>query len=548
MTIIAASDISTSTRRTTAARQPHSFAGLGNLLRFTARRDRVRGPGWVAGIAVMLMVSAAAIGNLYTTPEDLASYAAVVNADAAIKAITGPGYGLDNPTDGAVVMNEMSMFTLIGVALMCIFMVVRHTRAEEETDRAELVRAAPVGRHTALAASMIWVGGVAIATGAATAVGLMFWLPVEGSLAFGAALAGMGLVSVGVGAVTSQLAATARSAKSIAGAALGVSFLVRAAGDVSGNWLTWVSPLGWAQGIRAYADERWWVLLPLLGAAAVLMGSSIALSARRDLGHGLLTQRLGPAEGAPRLATPLALAARLQRGSVIGWTFGISLMGFFMGIVANQAEELAQNDAIAEMMAQAGGGSITESFLASMMAMMALIASGFFVSSVLRLRSEERAIRASPILATPVSRRKWLWSHLTVALVGGAILMVAAGFMTGVGYAIQVGDFEQLLPLIGAGLALLSAQFVLAGVAVLLVGATPRAAPFAWAVVGFVFVVGLLGDSLDLPQWVRNLSPFEHVPQMPAADFEPLPVVLLVAVAAVLIALGTLAMRRRDVT
>lgn len=545
-TAIAAPESAPSDTRLGMRDQPQSRAGLTTLLAFIIRRDRFRGPLWVFGVTGVVLAGSSSVVGLYSTPNDLDNYASVAQADAAVKAISGPGYGLDDPTQGAVVMNEVSMFTLVAVALMCLFTVVRHTRAEEETGRAELVRAAPVGRHAALTAAIIWVGAITVATATCVAIGMTIWLPVVGSVAFGAAIAGLGLVFVGVGAVGAQLASSARAANSLGGVVLGIAFALRAVGDMGNEWLTWLSPLGWAQGIRAFADERWWVMIPLLLTAGFAMTGSFALSARRDLGHGLLTQRLGPALGSPRLASPLALAFRLQRSSLIGWAIGVGLMGFFMGVVSDQADELAENEAIADLMAQAGQGTFTESFLSTIMLMSALMVSGFFVSSVLRLRSEERAIRADPVLATPVSRGRWLWSHLTVALVGGSSIMVATGLSTGIGYAVQVGDASEILPLVGAALALLPALFVLAGVTVLLVGAVPRWAPVAWGGVGFVALVGLLGQTLDLPQWIRNISPFEHVPRIPAVSVEWLPIVALCVVAAVLIGLATAAMRRRD--
>ncbi|MGA9276885.1 MAG: hypothetical protein WBV89_08025, partial [Ilumatobacter sp.] len=180
------------------------------------------------------------------------------------------------------------------------------------------------------------------------------------------------------------------------------------------------------------------------------------------------------------------------------------------------------------------------------MLMVALLAAGFFVSSVLRLRSEERASRVSPMLATPVSRRNWLWSHPTVALVGGTGVMLAGGLLTGLGYAASVGDWGEILPLIGAAVAWLPALFVIAAIPVALVGVAPRLAPFAWAGVAYAALVGLLGRTLDMPQWMRDLSPFEHTPQLPAADFDIVPIVIMLGVAVALIAVGTVGIRRRD--
>lgn len=534
----------TSTR--VAHEQPHSFAGFTRVLRFIVRRDRVRAPVWVSSVLGVVIVGAASVVAIYETPEDLQSYAVVAQADAAIKAITGPGYGLDDPTQGAVVMNEMSMFTLVGVALMCIFMVIRHTRAEEETDRAELVRAAPIGRHAALAATMLWVGSIVFAIGVGTAIGYSFWLPVAGSIAFAASVVGFGLVFIGVAAVTAQIASSARTATSTASAVLGVMFVLRAVGDMGNGWMTWTSPLGWAQGIRAYSDERWWVLLLLGALFAALATASVSLSARRDLGHGLFTGRPGPPDAAAWLATPLALSVRLQRGAIIGWIVGLGLMAFFMGVVADQAEALAENDAIADMMAQAGQGTFTESFLATIVAMVALIASGFSVSSMLRARSEERAERVAPMLATPISRDRWLASYVIVAVVGTVAVMLVAGLLIGVGYAVALGDASELLPLIAAAAIQIPALCVLAGFAAALIAIRPTLAPLAWVAVAFVALVGFLGETLDLPQWLRNVSPFEHVPALPAASFDMVPVAATSGVALALIGVAMIGIRHRD--
>ena len=61
-----------------------------------------------------------------------------------------------------------------------------------------------------------------------------------------------------------------------------------------------------------------------------------------------------------------------------------------------------------------------------------------------------------------------------------------------------------------------------------------------------VLVVGLLAETLSLPQWMRNVSPFEHLPAMPAASFDVVPVAILLVVAVALEAVAVWALRRRD--
>jgi ABC-2 type transport system permease protein len=102
----------------------------------------------------------------------------------------------------------------------------------------------------------------------------------------------------------------------------------------------------------------------------------------------------------------MALALRLQRSTIVSWTAGLALFGFFYGVVAEQAETLlAENPEMAEFFEQLGRLSPTDAFLWRAALMVALIGSGFSISSTLRLRSEESAMRADSLLSTPTSRR-----------------------------------------------------------------------------------------------------------------------------------------------
>ncbi len=528
--------------------QSRPLAGFTHLFWFIVRRDRMRAPVWIAAIVGLVAASTASVVGLYKTPADLADYAALAQADPALKAFAGPGYGLDEPTLGAVVMNEVQLYSLVAVALMCVFLLIRHTRAEEETDRAELVRAAGVGRLAILAAACAWVAIIdaVVAVGVTLSV-LAFGVATTGTLAYGAATWATGMVFIGVAAVAAQVASSARAATAAAGVALGVFFLLRAVGDLGTSAMTLFSPLGWAQSIRAFDDERWWVLVPLIACTAALIAGAIVLSARRDLGAGFFQQRPGPARAGRHLRTPLAMAARLQRTSLISWTIGLAVLGFFFGIVADQAEKMLESEAIAEFFAQFGVGTPTEVFLATTVLMVALTASGYTVSTVLRLRTEELATRAEPVLATPVSRRRWALAALIVSVGGTTVAMLVTGLAVGLGTAAQLGDAGLILPVLAAVLVAVPAQMVLAALTVLLFGWRPQLAPLAWLGVAISAVVGLLADTLKLPIWIRSISPFHHVPALPAASFELAPVVALVLVAVGLTLVGLLGLSRRDI-
>jgi ABC-2 type transport system permease protein len=180
------------------------------------------------------------------------------------------------------------------------------------------------------------------------------------------------------------------------------------------------------------------------------------------------------------------------------------------------------------------------------MLIMALFATGFTVSSVLRLRSEETSGRVDPVLAAPVSRRRWAAGHLLVALGGTAILALVCGAAMGAAAALVLGDAGRLAELTAAGLVMVPAMWVMAGAAMLLYGVRPQWSLAAWALVAWVFVVAMFATVLDLPQWVSNSSPFEHVPALPAASMAWLPLVVLTVVASVAVGAGLVALERRD--
>jgi ABC-2 type transport system permease protein len=91
------------------------------------------------------------------------------------------------------------------------------------------------------------------------------------------------------------------------------------------------------------------------------------------------------------------------------------------------------------------------------------------------------------------------------------------------------------------------AVWVLAAVAVALVGLAPRFAAVAWGALGLCVILVLVGAALRLDQWVMDLSPFTHLPRVPGAAVAATPLVLLLAVAVALGGAGLAGLRRRGI-
>lgn len=527
-----------------------TLTGLPRLVLLILRRDRVRLPVWLLGLWVVVIASASSLPSLYPDQQSIDQYTDLFGDNPALVAFAGPGYGFDTPNIGVILVNETQLWSCIGVALMSIFLVNRHTRAEEDDERADLLRSSVVGRHAPTAAVVVVVALANVlfaAIAAAAFVALDF--PVVGSIALAASFAVSGLAFTAITAVTVQLASGGRAALGLASAALGAAFVIRAVGDIADNWLRWLSPIGWAQSVRAYADERWWPIALCVAFAVGAVVLAFWLSTRRDLGSGILAQKAGPSRAARWVASPVGLALRLQRGSIIGWASGVFLTGAVYGSIGEDVEEMiADNPTYADFLAQLQGASIVDSFFATAMTQIALLAGGFAISAALRPRSEEAAGRAEQVLAAPMSRASWMASHLTVALVGTVVVLAAGGVGIGLSFAAVSGDAGQVPRMIGAAMTTLPAVLVLAGVAVALFGGSPKVAVLSWIGLAVAVLVQLFGQLLQLPSWAQSLSPLYHVPGVPAEEFDAVPVVALLLVAAGLVAVGLRSLQARDVT
>jgi ABC-2 type transport system permease protein len=430
-----------------------------------------------------------------------------------------------------------------------MFLVGRHTRSDEETGRAELVRSARVGRHAPMLCALLLaclanlaVGVVVFAAAAGTG------LPASGSALLGLGVAGVGLTFAGLTAVAAQVFENARGAYGAVALALGASFVLRAAGDVGDGTLSWLSPIGWGQRTFPYAGDRWWPLLIPVVATALLAASALALLDRRDFGAGILPARPGRAAASPMLGSRLGLAWRLQRGSFIGWGIGVFLMGAALGSFGKSVEQFAADNPQLGEYLPGGGADIVNSYLALTILWSALLATAFGVISVLRARGEETSGRAEPVLATATSRWAWLGGHLTVALAGSALVLVAGGFGEGLAYGLSVDDAGHVARLMAVALVYVPAMWAVVGLAVAGLGWVPRAAAaVAWVAVGYCSLVALVGDSFDLPAWFQNASPFEQTPGAPLENVVATPLLIIGAVVAVLVATGLTGFRRRDV-
>lgn len=530
-----------------------ALAGTGTLARLALRRDRIMMAAWIYALTAVAYASAASTKGLYPTPGSRMAFAAGAGANRVTLAMYGPATDLH--TLGGLATWKLSVYGAVAAALMSMFIVIRHTRGDEDAGRLELVGAAAVGRSAALTAGLLTALAANLGVALLVAAGLgVAGLPGIDSLGFGLGIAAVGCVFAAVTAAAAQIAASTRTAISLVTGVLGVVYLLRAVGDSAspGSWLTglaWVSPIGWSQELRPFGPFHWWVLsIPVLFTAAVT-GAAYVLAGRRDLGSGLLPVRPGPATAGNRLRGPLGLAWRLQRGVLLAWVAGFAIYGLVMGgLAAGVSRLVGDNAATREMFIKLGGrGGLVDAFLGAIMAIMGVIASAYAVQATLRLRGEETGQRAEPVLAAAVGRTRWAGSHLVFAFLGPVVLLGVAGLTAGLVHGADTGDMGRgVTRVLGGALVQVPAAWVLTGLAFALFGLIPRLAVVAWAALAAFLLLTEFGSFLGLSQWAMDVSPYTHVPKLPGGPFTVPPLIWLTVLALALAAAGLAGLRRRD--
>ena len=157
------------------------LAGTGALTKLAFRRDRIMLPAWVYLITVLVATTAYSLKKLYPTAAARAQLVAAGGGNPALRFLYGR---LNGSSIGALTVWRYGVWAAIFGALMTIFIVIRHTRGDEEAGRLELVGSAVVGRQAALTAGLLTAVTANVAISALLCVVLpATGLPVSGSVA-----------------------------------------------------------------------------------------------------------------------------------------------------------------------------------------------------------------------------------------------------------------------------------------------------------------------------------------------------------------------------
>ena len=524
-----------------------AFAGTRPLLRVSLKQDVRNIVPWILLISALSATSILAYAWIFPGIEERRTLAATLGANPALSLIFGPARDLLT-ADGFNSWRAGQLGALFA-GIMAILIVVRNSRADEDSGQAELVASGVLGRWSRLTVA---IGMAALASVALGVVSFLITLAVGGgaaaTLTLAATFTASGLVFGAVAAVTAQLGSDARASSGLAIAFLGICFALRGYLDAGGapDWTRWLTPPGWLELTEPATANNGWPLLVALASAVLGALAAFALQSRRDFGQGLIGPGPGPARGGV-VTSVWGLALRLNRPTLVWWWIGLTALGAVFGSLASSMGDLvAHNPAMAQVFASGGAGAttLTLAFLATILQIIAIVATIMGVQVILRIYTEETDHRVEPLLAGSLRRPVYLSSNIAVALGGTAFGMILAGVAMGLVAHTSAGvAFGSVLR---QSVATIPAVWLLVVIAVAAVGAAPRIRLVGWAGVVATFALTLLGPTFRLPDWALGLSPLHHVPVVTqtSPDWGGLGVVGVVTV--MLLAAGLAGYRRRD--
>jgi len=528
------------------------------LLAAKLRRERWILPIWAVGIIGLLAASGTAIVREFGNESERAAVVSVAATSPAFLFLRGLP---DGTSVGAVVFFQTFAFLAVLAGLMNTFMVVRETRADEESGRAEILGSARIPRSTDLAATLLLalIANLLVAV-ACGAVGFALGFGAAPAALVGVAIGAVGFAFAGLAAIVAQLVSSSRAANGIAAAIVGIAYLVRGLGDalgtvvgptsVTSSWVSALSPIGWAQASAPFSRGNPLPLLGLLALGLVASGVAIAARSRRDFGWSLIAQ--GNGRESWRSASAATLAMRLQRGTIVGWAIAAAMLGVLAGIFGPiAAATVESNDTLRDLISRLSPDLDVDTasvFAVALLGIAGTLAAAAGIQAIIRMRADESEDRAEFLLSTRLQRWGWLARQVSTAMLSMVAVATIAGLAAGVSFFLA-GESASRIPTSLAAVAVhLPAGLVFVAATAVAFAWLPRAtAALGWGLFVVGLIVGQLGGLVGLPQWVQDASPFRHVPAVPLEEVDPAPIFVFVGIALVLFIAATIGLRRRDI-
>lgn len=518
------------------------------VFRLASRRQRWRTIGWAVFFVAIVGGVVASYAQAYPDAASRSQLAGSILANSTFRAIYGEARALDT-VGGFIAWRIGAMSVFAGVWGMLT--VTALLRGDEDEGRWEIQAAGPIGRGrlsavilaaTGMNLAFIWICLVLVLVAQG--------LSLTATLFYVTAFLAPAAFYMGVGALTSQIAATRRSAAAICGTLLGVGFLMKVIGDGARTfrWLLWLTPSGWYEAAHGYTGSSFQPLLVFAVATTVMIGTACFIASRRDIGDGLLFRDSSRSSFRFLLGSVWGAALRQTRWNLTAWILSVMVFSAVIGVLANDLVELIRSqEGFQRLMGSfVSLDYILDAYIGFMFVFVVLPVSLFAVLQLPSIREEESTGRLDLILAQPVGRRRWLIERIIVVAVGAFTIAIVSGLFMWIGArANHVSmDLGQVLL---AALNCLPASTLFFGIGVLAFAVLPRASTgIAIGTVLGTYVWYLVGTVAEAPSLVLAISPFHHVAAYPSVPVNTWAAIVMSVGGLILCIAGIEVFARRD--
>ncbi len=528
----------------------NSFKGTFKLLGLILRRERIKLVAWTVGIFALTLAVAFAYPELFPSAEQQAVMAQLMENPAMI-AMFGKPFGIETPSPASLFAIEMNVFMLATTGVMSILMMTRYTRGDEEDGTLELIKSFPIGRIANIVAATLYVILANLLIGVLIGFGLALFAHSSftwaGSFVFGLSLAFSGIVFAGFAALFAQLTENTRTALTFSFSTLGFFYILRAFGDVSAPWLSFISPLGLLHRTETFVNNYTWPLWIALMLALLLFAFAYHLNNRRDVGSGLFKAKEGKKEASKFLKTPSGLALRLLRTSIITWIIVIFILGITYGsIFGDLTAFFDSNQQLQDLIPDTLGGSLEAQFLSTVMSVMVVAATLGALMILVRLTGEERKGRTLQLYANNLSRARLFLTYVFVGFITSLVLLFFGVLGMYVASASVMDEPFSFYTVFISGFAFYPAIFAFLGLGALIMGLSSTKTWLLWLYLTFAFILLYFGNMLDFKEWMLNMSPYEYMPRMPIEDAKPLTAAVITLLGIIAGFVGFTVYQKRD--
>ncbi|WP_087973488.1 ABC transporter permease [Oceanobacillus rekensis] len=528
------------------------FAGWDTLFLQYLKRDLKKIIVWVLGLGLFSAAFVPAFEEIAKGQGLLGMYETLLNP--AMIAMVGPTpiEAAVDYTLGAMYAHEMLLFCGLFAMVVAALHVISHTRKEEDLGLTELVRSFQIGRQAnSLAVMMeilfinvilaLFIGGVMMSFGVDT-------ISVEGSFLFGASIGMAGILGAGIALVMAQIMPASSGATGSALGIIGLLYIVRAGTDVSNVDLSMINPLGWTYLTYPFTENNWIPLIFALIFSLMMMVIAFRLEGARDMGSGYLPEREGRESAKKSLLSVRGLFIKINKGVMISWLIAFVIMGAAYGSIYGDMQTFLGSNEVMKDMFTHSGISIEESFTGTIMMVMMSLVSILPIAIVNKLFSEESRLHLSQLYATKVTRGQFYWTSIGLAVFAGlAGILLAAGSLGGTAIA-SMGDklTMDIFDFLAAGFNFLPSVLFFTSLAALALGWAPKLGKVVYIYLAYSFLLNYFGSILDLPEWFSKTAIQSWIPKMPIEEFDALIFIMITVISIVLMILGYLGYKRRD--